>query len=66
MKAEFQLNGQLNAPIKQGDVVGTIYLKTDDKELASYPLVALESVEEGSLFSRLWDYLLLLIQSLFS
>jgi len=66
MKAEFQLNGQLNAPIQQGDVVGTIYLKTDDKELASYPLVALESVEEGSLFSRLWDYLLLLVQRLFS
>ena len=53
LKADFQLNGELDAPIKKGEQVGTIFLKLDDKEVAQYPLVALEEVNQGSLFSRL-------------
>lgn len=64
LKADFQLSSALDAPIKQGEVVGTIYLKLDGKDVAQYPLVALEEVNEGSLFSRLWDYLVLLFQRL--
>ena len=64
LKADFQLNGELDAPIKKGEQVGTIFLKLDDKEVAQYPLVALEEVNQGSLFSRLWDYLVLLFQRL--
>ena len=66
LKADFQLNGELDAPIKKGEQVGTIFLKLDDKEVAQYPLVALEEVNQGSLFSRLWDYLVLLFQRLLS
>ena len=65
LKADFQLKGELDAPIKKGEQVGTIFLKLDDKEVAQYPLVALEEVNQGSLFSRLWDYLVLLFQQLF-
>ena len=64
LKADFQLKGELDAPIKKGEQVGTIFLKLDDKEVAQYPLVALEEVNQGSLFSRLWDYLVLLFQRL--
>ena len=64
LKADFQLNGELDAPIKKGEQVGTIFLKLDDKEVAQYPLVALEEVNQGSLFSCLWDYLVLLFQRL--
>ncbi len=64
LKADFQLNGELDAPVKKGEQVGTIFLKLDDKEVAQYPLVALEEVNQGSLFSRLWDYLVLLFQRL--
>ena len=66
LKADFQLKGELDAPIKKGEQVGTIFLKLDDKEVAQYPLVALEEVNQGSLFSRLWDYLVLLFQRLLS
>ena len=66
LKADFQLKGELDAPIKKGESVGTIYLKLDGKDVAQYPLVALEEVNEGSLFSRLWDYLVLLFQRLLS
>lgn len=64
LKADFQLRGELDAPIKKGEKVGTIFLKLDGKEVAQYPLVALEEVNQGSLFSRLWDYLVLLFQRL--
>ena len=66
LKADFQLKNELNAPIKKGEQVGTIFLKLDGKDVAQYPLVALEEVNEGSLFSRLWDYLVLLFQRLLS
>ncbi|MBP8127361.1 MAG: serine hydrolase [Aeromonadaceae bacterium] len=64
LKADFQLKNELDAPIKKGEQVGTIFLKLDGKDVAQYPLVALEEVNEGSLFSRLWDYLILLFQRL--
>ena len=64
LKADFQLKGELDAPIKKGEAVGTIYLKLDGKDVAQYPLVALEEVNEDSLFSRLWDYLILLFHRL--
>ena len=64
LKADIQLKGELDAPLKKGEEVGTIFLKLDGKEVAHYPLVALEEVNEGSLFSRLWDYLILLFQRL--
>src|SRR5574344_1055049 len=66
LKADFQVKNELNAPIKKGEQVGTIFLKLDGKDVAQYPLVALEEVNEGSLFSRLWDYLVLLFQRLLS
>ena len=64
LKADFQLKGELDAPLKKGEVVGTIFLKLDGKDVAQYPLVTLEAVDQGSLFSRLWDYLILLFQRL--
>ena len=47
LKADFQLNRELHAPIKQGETVGTIFLRIDGKDVAQYPLVALDTVEEG-------------------
>ena len=64
LKADFQLKGELDAPLKKGEVVGTIFLKLDGKDVAQYPLVTLDEVNQGSLFSRLWDYLILLFQRL--
>lgn len=63
LKADFQLKGELDAPLKKGED-GTIFLKLDGKDVAQYPLVTLDEVNQGSLFSRLWDYLILLFQRL--
>ncbi|WP_354623734.1 serine hydrolase [Psychromonas sp. MME2] len=60
LKADFVINDELRAPIQKGDVVGQVNYSVDDESIASYNLVALETVEEGGLFSRLIDYIKLL------
>ncbi|MGL5287541.1 MAG: serine hydrolase [Aeromonas sp.] len=64
LKADFQLDSELKAPLTKGQHVGTVSVKLDGKEIAKAPLVALEEVQEGNLLSRVWDYLMMLIQSL--
>ncbi len=65
LTASFVLEKELKAPIMKGDVVGKLYYQVDGEDVAQYPLLALENVEEGSLFSRLWDYIVLLFKGLF-
>ncbi|EGQ9271428.1 serine hydrolase [Vibrio parahaemolyticus] len=65
LKASFVLEKELEAPINKGDVVGKLYYQIDGEDIAKYPLMALETVEQGSLFSRLWDYIVLLFKSFF-
>ncbi|MGL5523465.1 MAG: D-alanyl-D-alanine carboxypeptidase, partial [Aeromonas veronii] len=65
LKADFQLDSELKAPLAKGQRVGTVFLKQGDKEIKQVPLVALEEVQEGGLMSRLWDYLVLLVTSWF-
>lgn len=65
LTASFVLEKELKAPIKKGDVVGKLYYQLNGEDVAQYPLMALEDVEEGSMFSRLWDYIVLLFKGLF-
>jgi D-alanyl-D-alanine carboxypeptidase (penicillin-binding protein 5/6) len=37
-------------------VVGTLFLQLDEQDIAQYPLVTLEEINEGSVFGRLIDY----------
>ncbi|WP_111978042.1 serine hydrolase [Algibacillus agarilyticus] len=55
LKANLELDNVLEAPITKGAVVGTLYLQLDGEDIASYPLVTLESVEEGGFASRMID-----------
>lgn len=43
------------APIQAGDKLGVIDFKLNDKILAQYPLVAVNTINEGGFFSRIWD-----------
>ncbi|WP_434359283.1 serine hydrolase [Parasalinivibrio latis] len=65
LKASFVLNKTLEAPIKKGEVVGKMFYQLDGKDIAEYPLVALDNVNEGSIFSRLVDYIIMLFKSWF-
>jgi D-alanyl-D-alanine carboxypeptidase (penicillin-binding protein 5/6) len=50
------------APVKKGSVQGSLKISLDGKELAMRPLVALDTVNEGSLYERLKDDVRLLFQ----
>jgi D-alanyl-D-alanine carboxypeptidase (penicillin-binding protein 5/6) len=54
----------IEAPVTQGKVYGEMVVTLGDEELLREPLVALQSVEEGGLFKRLWHALLLMIKGL--
>ncbi|MCU4675442.1 serine hydrolase [Catenovulum sp. 2E275] len=57
LKANIQLDQELIAPIQKGTVVGKLFLQVEGEDVAQYPLVALESVEEGGMFSKAIDYI---------
>ncbi|GAB3290904.1 serine hydrolase [Pseudidiomarina andamanensis] len=56
LKANFELNQTLEAPIEKGTQVGTVYLQLEGEDIASYPLVTLNAVEQGGVFKRLMDW----------
>ena len=61
LKANFELDNTLEAPLAKGTKVGTLFLQLEGQDIAQYPLVTLEEVEEGSFFSKIYDYLRLQI-----
>ena len=64
LNAEMTVDEDIRAPVKKGDRYGTVTIKLDGETLLERPLVALESVEEGGLFSRLWDHVVRFFMSL--
>ncbi|MDH4570533.1 D-alanyl-D-alanine carboxypeptidase [Pseudomonas sp. BN414] len=66
LQASMTLNPQLIAPIKQGDVIGKVEVKMEDQVVHSADLIALETVEEGGFFRRLWDSIRLFFYGLFN
>ncbi|ELQ6106395.1 serine-type D-Ala-D-Ala carboxypeptidase [Cronobacter turicensis] len=60
LKATYTLTSpQLTAPLKQGQVVGTIDFQLNGKNIEQRPLVVMEAVNEGGFFSRMWDFVLM-------
>ncbi|MGJ8681516.1 serine hydrolase [Paraglaciecola sp.] len=56
LEANFKLNKNLEAPIAKGAVVGTLYLQIEGEDIAEYPLVTLQEVNQGGLIDRMTDY----------
>ena len=59
LKATMDLPKSLVAPIAKGQKLGTVKVALDGKVVAEAPLVALQGVEEGGFFKRLWHALLM-------
>lgn len=57
LQANFELNEQLIAPLEKGQVVGKVFLQLEGEDIASYPLVSLKEVNEGSMISQMMDYI---------
>ena len=56
LQANFELTKPLTAPLAKGETVGRVYFQLDGKDIAQFPLVTLNEVQEGSWFSKLMDY----------
>ncbi|TKR30507.1 D-alanyl-D-alanine carboxypeptidase [Luteimonas gilva] len=55
LKPSMDVPKTLVAPIKKGQKIGTAKVSLDGKVIAQAPLVAIDGVEEGGFFKRLWD-----------
>ena len=55
LTARLDIGQDLSAPIALGDRVGTLEVRLGDEVVGEQALVALESIEEGGLFKRLFD-----------
>jgi serine-type D-Ala-D-Ala carboxypeptidase (penicillin-binding protein 5/6) len=55
----------IEAPLAVGDSVGTLTLLLDGELLHQGPVVALEAVQPGGFFARLWDVILMWLARLF-
>lgn len=61
LKADLTTRQPMIAPVRAGQVVGTLKVSLDGKPVVEQPVVALQTVEEGGFFSRLIDSLKLLL-----
>jgi D-alanyl-D-alanine carboxypeptidase (penicillin-binding protein 5/6) len=66
LDTEIEIAGTLEAPLAVGDQVGSLQLTLDGETVFRAPVVALEAVEKGGFFARLWDMILMWIAKLFS
>ena len=66
IKANYQFNNNLQAPIEIGQTIGSIEFTSNDRVVLSAPLVAIETVEAKGFFGMLWSRLVYWITSLFS
>jgi serine-type D-Ala-D-Ala carboxypeptidase (penicillin-binding protein 5/6) len=55
LKPAMDVPKTLVAPIAKGQKIGTVKVTLDGKIIAQRPLVALNAVEQGGFFKRLWD-----------
>lgn len=66
LQATLQLDRQLMAPIEQGAVIGKVEVRDGDKVIHTADLIALEGVEQGGFFARIWDSIRLFFYGLFN
>ena len=66
IKANYQFNNNLQAPIEIGQIIGSIEFTSNDRVVLSAPLVAIDTVEAKGFFGMLWSRLVYWITNLFS
>ena len=66
LQASMSLQPMIVAPVAAGQEVGKVEVRLGEQVLHSAPLVALEAVEEGGIFRRVWDSIRLFFYGLFN
>ena len=62
LRTEFNLSKKYIAPVNRGNVLGNLKITLADEDIADAKLIALQSVNEGSVIVRLKDNFLLLFE----
>ena len=65
LQINYIYKNNIQAPIKKGDVIGSIEIISNDSPVLITDLVALDEVEAKGFFGRLWSKFILWIMSLF-
>ena len=66
LQAHYELSRELTAPLGKGEIVGRLYFQLNGKDVAEFPLVTLEEINEGGWFDKLMDYFKQLFAGWFS
>ena len=66
LKANYNFNNNIQAPISAGEKIGNIEFISNDQLVFSAPLVVIESVEAKGFFGRIWARIVFWIMRLFS
>ncbi|WP_413113934.1 serine hydrolase [Thaumasiovibrio sp. DFM-14] len=66
LTANFSIDEVLEAPLQQGQQIGSVNYQMDGTTIATFPLVTMEAVEAGSWFSQLIDRIKQYFSNLFS
>jgi len=62
LDAVIDINKSIEAPVKKGQKLGVVSIKLEGKEIISQPLIALQSIAEGSFWQRGKDRIIQLFQ----
>lgn len=65
LQAEMVVNPDILAPVTKGDPLGSVTVRVDQQVLLEKPLVALDTVEQAGIFTRLWHHILRFFSNLF-
>jgi D-alanyl-D-alanine carboxypeptidase (penicillin-binding protein 5/6) len=65
VEAKLEVDTVIEAPIQQGQELGTLKITLAGETLVEQPLVALKPIEEAGFFARLWDAIKLFFIGLF-
>jgi len=62
LKAVINVDKGITAPVKAGDKFGTVNVSLKDEPVTSRDLIALESIDKGNIFQRIYDEAMLLME----
>jgi len=62
LKATANVDAPLIAPISKGQTLGRMVISLDGEQLAAVPLLALDGIDTGSFFARLYDNVMLIFE----
>ena len=65
IQATLTVTPDLQAPIVKGQEVGSLVVSVEDTIIKKVPLIAQQSIEQGGFLKRIWDSILLFVESLF-